>query len=65
MFLNRLPKGSLLLAGLAAFAYYKYSKMTPEQKKNLVDRIKGQGKKIYDQFMPANKKEAFAHTNNY
>jgi hypothetical protein len=33
-------KTGLLLAGLAAFGYYKYSKMTPEQKKNLMDKGK-------------------------
>jgi hypothetical protein len=31
----------LILAGLAAFGYYKYSKMTPDQKKNLLDKGKG------------------------
>ncbi len=34
----------LLLAGLAAFAYYKYSKMSPEQKKNLFSGIREKGK---------------------
>jgi hypothetical protein len=33
-------KAKLLLAGLAAFGYYKYSKMTPEQKNNLVAKGK-------------------------
>ncbi len=33
-------KTGLLLAGLAAFGYYKYSKMTPEQRKNLMDKGK-------------------------
>lgn len=33
-------KTGLLLAGLAAFGYYKYSKMTPDQKKNLMDKGK-------------------------
>jgi hypothetical protein len=28
------------LAGLAAFGYYKYSKMTAEEKKNLMDKGK-------------------------
>jgi hypothetical protein len=32
--------GSLLLAGLAAWGLYKYSKMDPEQKKNLVEKGK-------------------------
>lgn len=30
----------LLIAGLAAFGYYKYSKMTPDQKKNLMEKGK-------------------------
>jgi hypothetical protein len=34
-------KTGLLLAGLAAFGYYKYSKMTPEQKNNLIEKGKG------------------------
>lgn len=33
-------KNGLLLAGLAAFAYYKYNKMTPEAKKNMMDTLK-------------------------
>ncbi len=53
MFQNRRPpKGGLLLAGLAAFAYYKYSKMSEEQKRNLVSGLKEKGKKLYDEYMP-------------
>ena len=33
-------KTGLLLAGLAAFGYYKYSKMSPEEKKNLMNKGK-------------------------
>ena len=33
-------KTGLLLAGLAAFGYYKYSKMTPEQRNNLMQKGK-------------------------
>jgi len=33
-------KNGLLLAGLAAFAYYKYKKMSPESKKKMVDTLK-------------------------
>jgi len=33
-------KTGLLLAGLAAFGYYKYSKMTPEQKNSLIEKGK-------------------------
>ena len=48
----------LILAGLAAFAWYKYSKMSPDQKRNLVNNVKEKGKKIYDQYMPGKAKEA-------
>ena len=34
----------LLLAAAAAYGYYRYSKMSPEQKKNLRDK----GKKFVD-----------------
>lgn len=33
-------KNALLLAGLAAFGYYKYSKMTPEQRNSLIQKGK-------------------------
>ena len=52
-------KGGLLLAGLAAYAYYRYSKLTPEQKKDLTTKIKDQGKKWYDQIVPGNLKSSF------
>jgi len=43
---------SLLLAGAAAFAYYKYSKMSPQQRKDMVDGLKEKGRKIFGQFIP-------------
>ena len=43
----------LVLAGLAAAAYYAYSKMTPEQKENLVGSIKKQGKDLLGKLWPA------------
>ncbi len=54
-----IPKGSLVLAGLAAFAYYKYSKMSEEEKRNLVSSLREQGKKLYDQYVPENIKKMF------
>ena len=36
---------TMLLAGAAAFAYYKYSKMNDQQKKDLVDK----GKKLVNE----------------
>ncbi len=64
---NKLPAGSLLLAGLAAFAYYKYSKLSPEDKSNLVATIKEKGKKLYDQYLPNELKNFFEskHTDRY
>ena len=56
---NRLPKGSLLLAGLAAFAYYKYSKMSPGEKNKFVDNLQSKGKKFYDEYAPAELKKVF------
>ena len=38
----------LLLAGAAAFGLYKYSKMTPQQKKDLTDK----GKDFLNKKMP-------------
>ncbi len=64
---NKLPAGSLLLAGLAAFAYYKYSKLSPDDKSNLVATIKEKGKKLYDQYLPNELKNFFEskHTDSY
>jgi hypothetical protein len=43
---------TMLLAGAAAFAYYKYSKMSPEQKKDLVNGLKDKASKWFGQVMP-------------
>lgn len=48
---------SLLLAGAAAFAYYKYSKMSPEQRTDMVNNLKEKGKKIFGQFIPGEKQQ--------
>ena len=44
-------KGKWLLAGLAAFAYYKYSRLTQDQKRELADNLKQKGKQLYDQYV--------------
>lgn len=49
----------LLLAGLAAFAYYKYKKMTPESKKKMVDTLKDK----VSGYIPANIKNMFGEFN--
>jgi hypothetical protein len=48
--------GPLILAGLAAYGYYRYSKMNEEQKRNLKEK----GKKLFDENVPQNLKDAFA-----
>jgi hypothetical protein len=63
MLMNK-KAGTLLLAGLAAFAYYKYSKMSREEKDNLANSIKDQGKKLYDRFAPKNMRNSFADATN-
>ena len=51
--------GGLILAGLAAYAYYKYNKMTPQEKEDLVGNLKHKGKKLVDQYLPENLKNVF------
>lgn len=48
MLQNKRSAAPLLLAGLAAFAYYKFSKMTPEKKRDLKEK----GKSLLDKYVP-------------
>ncbi|TKK68480.1 hypothetical protein FC093_10140 [Ilyomonas limi] len=56
--------GSLLLAGLAAFAYYKYSKMTPEERRSMFDGLKEKGKKLIHDYVPADIRDKFMKKDN-
>ena len=51
---GKLGSGSLLLAGIAAFAYYKYNQMSEQQRKDLVNNWKDKGQKLYDDYIPEN-----------
>jgi hypothetical protein len=42
----------LVIAGLAAFAYYKYSRLSEEEKKNIVNDIKETGRNIMKEMIP-------------
>jgi hypothetical protein len=42
----------LVIAGLAAFAYYKYSKLTREEKNNIVTDLKETGRNIIKELIP-------------
>ena len=56
--------GGLILAGLAAYAYYKYNKMSPQEKEDLVGNLKEKGRKLVDQYLPENVKNMFSKGNN-
>lgn len=45
---NTKSKTPLLLAGLAAFAYYKYNKMSPEKK----NELKSKGMDLLNKYAP-------------
>ncbi len=57
---KKIPTGGLLLAGLAAFAYYKYTKMSTEDKDSLIGDLKAKGQKLYDEYMPEQYKSIFS-----
>ena len=56
---NKSSFTTLLLAGAAAYAYYKYSKMTPDQRKSFVGNLKQKGKDLMDQYMPGSTGSGF------
>ncbi len=48
----------IVLAGLAAAAYYAYTKMTPEQKENVFGSIKKTGQDLLSKLMPQTSDQA-------
>lgn len=56
---NKKSGAPLVLAGLAAFAYYKYKKMSPERKTELMEK----GKDLVDKYAPESLKNIFSKTN--
>jgi hypothetical protein len=50
----------IVLAGLAAAAYYAYTKMTPEQKENMFGSIKKTGKDLLGKIWPSQNGEPIA-----
>ncbi len=47
----------LIIAGIAAFLYYKYSKMSADEKKDIVNNLKQKGKQLYDEYIPGTVKQ--------
>jgi len=56
---TRRPTLPLLLAGLAAYGYYRYSKMSADEKEKLVGGLKEKGRRFYDEKVPQNIKDLF------
>ncbi len=54
---SKFGTGGLVLAGLAAYAYYKYSKMSQQEKDSMVSNLKDKGQKLYDEYVPENVKD--------
>lgn len=52
----------IVIAGLAAAAYYAYSKMTPEQKETMFGSIKKTGKDLLGKLWPAAAEEVNSET---
>ncbi len=50
--LNNRKSGGLILAGLAAFAYYNYSRMSADDKSKLAKTIREKGESLLQQLMP-------------
>ncbi|HEY6975514.1 MAG TPA: hypothetical protein VH396_04455 [Chitinophagaceae bacterium] len=44
-------KTGLILAAIAGLAYYKYSQMSEEQRRDMVNKVKEKGKKFYDKYV--------------
>jgi hypothetical protein len=53
MLIGRKSVKPIMLAGVAALAYYAYTRMSEEQKRNLVDTVRKQGKDLLGRVMPA------------
>ncbi len=53
---------SLLLAGLAAYAYYKYSKMNQQDKDKLVRDLKEKGRNMLSGLNPLRRQNVGTHT---
>lgn len=62
---NKKSSMPLILTGLAAFAFYKYSKLSADQKKNIGSTIKEKGEKIYDKYVPQKVKDLFNGNTQY
>lgn len=61
IFRNRKASG-LILGGLAAYAYYKYSKMSADEKSKFTQSIKDTAKDLMGQILPGGKNNEASNT---
>jgi hypothetical protein len=64
MRLKKISTGTLILAGLAAFAYYRYCRMSEEQKNNFIYRLREKGKKLSECYIPGSLRNFFVREEN-
>ncbi len=57
--------GALLLAGLAAYAVYRISKMSSDDKTRLANDLKDKGRQLMDQLHPRNLQNKFSKAANH
>ncbi|HNP22698.1 MAG TPA: hypothetical protein PKM63_06905 [Panacibacter sp.] len=44
---------ALIIGGLAVLAYYGYHRLSAKQKKAMIEQLKREGKKLYEEYIPA------------
>jgi hypothetical protein len=49
--------GALIIGGLAAYAYYRFSKMDGKEREDMINNLKQKGKKLYDDYFPSEVKD--------
>ena len=64
MIMNNKKTSAIILAGAAAFAYYKYSKLSPTEKANMRSTLKEKGNAILGHMMPFGLKNVFSKSDN-
>jgi hypothetical protein len=51
-------KLALIIAGaVGGYLYYKYSKMSADERRDMMNKVKEKGKKLYDDYVPDNLKD--------
>lgn len=59
LIMNNKKTSAIVLAGVAAFAYYKYSKMNPAEKEKMKKLVKEKGGDLLASMLPFGLKNVF------